>query len=416
MARTLRYMRAGALLIASAMTFSLTSCFAPAFRRPPPLAMSAPATGPSAKGGGTVLVAAENKREQCGEQAGLFARFPNRVAAMMSLLRKQNVLDKCRVLDVRGATEDELLMVHSAEHVRAVLSGSPVNDGSVRFNPKDDVSATAAALAAGGTLLAAEAVLEGTAENAFCVTRPPGHHAERDRMMGFCIFNNVALAAAMAKLKHGKRRELVLDWDVHHGNGLQSAFFDDPEVLYISLHRGGVEHHGGVEHPFYPGTGAANEVGHGAGEGFNINIPIALAGSGDLVYEMAMQRLVLPIACAYRPDFVLIGAGFDAAAEDPLGEMEVTPAMFGRMCRQMMQVADDFAQGRIVLSLEGGYNCHVTAQCGVECVKALLREEGEGLPNLSARTGWEQAAVDSFDILSRDLARRYRRYWPIPEF
>jgi len=410
--RTLTCMQAGALLIASATAFSPTSCFAPAVRRPPSLAMSAPATGQPA----TVLVAAENKREQCGEQAGLFARFPNRVAAMLSLLRTQNVLDKCRVLDVRGATEDELLTVHSAEHVKAVLRGTPVNDGSVRFNPKDDASATAAALAAGGTLLAAEAVLEGTAENAFCVTRPPGHHAERDRMMGFCIFNNVALAAAMAKLKHGKRRVLVLDWDVHHGNGLQSAFFDDPEVLYISLHRGGVEHHGGVEHPFYPGTGAASEVGHGAGEGFNINIPIALAGSGDLVYEMAMQRLVLPIACAYKPDFVLISAGFDAAAGDPLGEMEVTPAMFGRMCRQMMQVADDFAHGRIVLSLEGGYNCQVTAQCGVECVKALLREEGEGLPNLSAMPGWEQGAVDSFDAISRDLAQRFRHYWPIPEF
>ena len=408
--------RAGALLIASATAFAPTSCFAPAVRRPPPLAMSAPATGPQTKGSGTVLVVAENKREQCGEQAGLFARDPNRVAAMLSMLRKQNVLDKCRVLDVRGATEDELLTVHSAEHVRAVLSGSPANDGSVRFNPHQQASATAATLAAGGTLLAAEAVLECKAENAFCVARPPGHHAERDRMMGFCIFNNVALAAAMAKLKHGKRRVLVLDWDVHHGNGLQSAFFDDPEVLYISLHRGGVEHHGGVEHPFYPGTGAASEVGDGAGEGFNINIPIALAGSGDLVYEMAMQRLVLPISCAYKPDFVLISAGFDAAAGDPLGEMEVTPAMFGRMCRQMMQVADECAQGQIVLSLEGGYNCNVAAQCGVECVKALLREEGQGVPNLSAMPGWEQAAVDSFDTISRDLAKRYRRYWPIPDF
>ena len=134
------------------------------------------------------------------------------------------------------------------------------------------------------------------------------------------------------------------------------------------------------------------------------------------MYEMAMQRLVLPIACAYKPDFVLISAGFDAAAGDPLGEMEVTPAMFGRMCRQMMQVADECAQGQIVLSLEGGYNCNVAAQCGVECVKALLREEGQGLPNLSAMPGWEQAAVDSFDTISRDLAHRYRSYWPVPDF
>jgi len=159
------------------------------------------------------------------------------------------------------------------------------------------------------------------------------------------------------------------------------------------------------------------ESGSGAGKGFNINIPIELPGSGDAVYEMAMQRLVLPIARAYKPDFVLISAGFDAAAGDPLGEMEVSPSMFGRMCRQMQDVADEFAEGQIVLSLEGGYNCEVTAECGAECVKALLREEGAGKERLEVMPGWEQAAVESFDLISRDLAKSYRLFnWPIPEF
>lgn len=252
-----------------------------------------------------------------------------------------------------------------------------------------------------------QAVCEGKAENGFCATRPPGHHAEPEHMMGFCIFNSVALAARTAREKYGKQRVLIFDWDVHHGNGIQSAFFDDPSVLYISLHRGGVE-----QSFFYPGSGTAKELGEGEGKGYNINVPIELPGSGDAVYEMAMQRLVLPIAHAFKPDFVLISAGFDAAAGDPLGEMEVSPSMFGRMCRQMMEVSDEHAGGQIVLSLEGGYNCEVTAQCAVECVRALRRQQGAGLEVLTARPGWEQAAVDSFDEISRTLAARYREFWP----
>mmetsp|Transcript_16089 Transcript_16089/g.23656 ORF Transcript_16089/g.23656 Transcript_16089/m.23656 type:complete len:231 (+) Transcript_16089:1-693(+) len=230
--------------------------------------------------------------------------------------------------------------------------------------------------------------------------------------MGFCIFNSVALAAKVAKQKYGKKRVLIFDWDVHHGNGIQSAFYNDPEVLYVSVHRGGVD-----QSYFYPGSGTMKEVGADAGKGFNINIPIELQGSGDAVYEMAMQRLVLPIARAYKPDFVLISAGFDAAAGDPLGEMQVSPAMFGRMCRQMMAIADEFAQGQIVLSLEGGYNCDVTAECGAACVSALLREEQGQEVQLEAMPGWEQAAVESFDKISRVLAKSYRTFnWPIPDF
>lgn len=285
-------------------------------------------------------------------------------------------------------------------------------DPSTYFHKKNQASSNAARLAAGGTLQVTEAVLEGKAQNGFCATRPPGHHAEPEHIMGFCIFNSVALAAKMAQQKYGKKRVLIFDWDVHHGNGIQSAFYDDPKVMYMSVHRGGVE-----ESYFYPGSGTMKESGSGAGKGFNINIPIELPGSGDAVYEMAMQRLVLPIARAYKPDFVLISAGFDAAAGDPLGEMEVSPSMFGRMCRQMQDVADEFAEGQIVLSLEGGYNCEVTAECGAECVKALLREEGAGKERLEVMPGWEQAAVESFDLISRDLAKSYRLFnWPIPEF
>ena len=352
---------------------------------------------------GTALVAAENKPHN----GFMHVEMPDRVTTMWDLFGKSGLQGRCQVLDAREATEDELLKVHTPEHVKAVVEGTAQKDPSTYFHKKNGASSTAARLAAGGTIQVMEAVCEGRAANGFCATRPPGHHAEPEHMMGFCIFNSVAVAAQVAKEKYAKKRILIFDWDVHHGNGIQSAFFSDPEVLYMSVHRGGVE-----QSFFYPGSGTARELGEGAGEGYNINIPIELAGSGDAVYEMAMQRLVLPIANAFDPDLVMVSAGFDAASGDPLGEMEVSPSMFGRMCRQMMQVADEHADGQIVLSLEGGYNCEVTAECGAECVKALLREEGAGQERLSPEPGWEQAAVESFDKISRDLACRYRAFWP----
>lgn len=352
---------------------------------------------------GTALVAAENKPHN----GFMHVEMPDRVTTMWDLFGKSGLLSACKVLPAREATEDELLKVHTPEHVKSVIEGTAQKDPSTYFHKKNSASSTAARLAAGGTIQVLEAVCEGKAANGFCATRPPGHHAEPEHMMGFCIFNSVAVAAKVAKEKYGKKRILIFDWDVHHGNGIQSAFFSDPEVLYISVHRGGVE-----QSFFYPGSGTAKEIGEGTGEGLNINIPIELAGSGDAVYEMAMQRLVLPIANAFKPDLVLVSAGFDAAAGDPLGEMEVSPSMFGRMCRQMMQVAQEHAGGQIVLSLEGGYNCEVTAECGAECVRALLREEGAGHERLTPEPGWEQAAVESFDKISRDLACRYRSFWP----
>lgn len=312
----------------------------------------------------------------------MHVEMPDRVTVMWDLFAKSGLKEKCQVLEAREATEDELMKVHTEEHVRSVIDGAPPKDPSTYFHRKGSASSTAARLAAGGTIQVTEAVCEGKAANGFCATRPPGHHAEPEHMMGFCIFNSVAVAAKVAKEKYAKKRILIFDWDVHHGNGIQSAFFDDPEVLYLSVHRGGVE-----QSFFYPGSGTANEIGEGAGKGFNINVPIELAGSGDAVYEMAMQRLVLPIANAYKPDLVLVSAGFDAAGGDPLGEMEVSPSMFGRMCRQMMEVADVHAGGKIILSLEGGYNCEVTAECGAECVKALLGEEGAGEERLTPQPG-----------------------------
>ncbi|EKX52295.1 hypothetical protein GUITHDRAFT_65370 [Guillardia theta CCMP2712] len=272
---------------------------------------------------------------------------PQRVDRMWEEMRKQGIADSCTVLENRLAEDKEIELVHDKNYVESILSGSPEIDGSTYFHKKDSASANAARSAAGAVIDAVEAVCKGEARNSFCAVRPPGHHAERDRMMGFCIFNSVAIAAEKAKKDWGCNKVLIFDWDVHHGNGIQHIFYEDPSVLYISIHRGGMD-----KSFFYPTTGTAGEVGRGEGRGFNVNIPVEFPGVGDPVYSVAMERIVLPIAHAFKPDIVIVSAGYDAAGGDPLGGMNVSPAMFRKMTKQMMEVANQHCDGKIVLALE----------------------------------------------------------------
>jgi acetoin utilization deacetylase AcuC-like enzyme len=234
--------------------------------------------------------------------------------------------------------------------------------------PASPRSFDTACLAAGGLLSLLDAVMTGTVRNGFAFVRPPGHHAERARAMGFCLFNNVAVAAAYARVRYGLKRVLVLDWDVHHGNGTQHMFEHDPGVLFVSLH----------QYPFYPGTGAADEVGRGEGRGFTVNLPLP-AGCGDAEYLDAFQRVIEPIIDQYAPELILVSAGFDPHAEDPLGGMRVTEEGFAAMARTVVRCAERSAQGRCVAVLEGGYNLDAIRR-SARAVLAELRGTDATLP------------------------------------
>jgi acetoin utilization deacetylase AcuC-like enzyme len=206
-------------------------------------------------------------------------------------------------------------------------------------------SYTVALKAIAGTLAAADAVMQGQVSQVFCAVRPPGHHATPQRPMGFCLFNNVAILARYLQRQHGLDNILIIDWDVHHGNGTQAIFDDDPSVLYFSVH----------QYPFYPGTGATTETGHGRGQGFTMNVPLP-AGSGDDTYIAVFERQLLPRALAYRPDCVLISAGFDAHYADPLAHMQVTEEGYRRLTQIVKEIATTCSQQRLISVLEGGYN------------------------------------------------------------
>src|SRR5512136_234387 len=279
----------------------------------------------------------------------------------------------------RPATRPEIEMIHSPAYVDLVAStaGKP----SVRLDMDTSTCAKSyetALWAAGGLLELIKVVMQGKLDNGFALGRPPGHHAERDRAMGFCLFNNVAIGAHYALNNFSLQRILIVDWDVHHGNGTQKSFYEDPRVLYFSTHRYG----------FYPGTGAPTEVGRGRGEGFTVNVPLS-PGVGDAAYGIIFENVLKPIALEYQPQLILVSAGFDTHYNDPLGGMDVTERGFARMTQILMEIAEATTQGKLALTLEGGYN--VAAQR--RSVKAVLEELSQALP------------LDKTDLLEEEKAR-----------
>ncbi len=246
----------------------------------------------------------------------------------------------------REATLDELNLVHPPDHVEHIRRFSESGGGYIWL---DTVAASdtfqTALLAAGGVLAAADAVVEGRVDSAFALVRPPGHHAEPAQAMGFCFFNNVAVTARYLQQRHGVGRVLIVDWDVHHGNGTEACFADDDSVLYMSLHQS----------PLYPGTGPAGQVGSGRGAGFTVNVPLP-AGCGDSVYLAAFSRLLIPIARQFEPDMVLVSAGMDAHRLDPMSNMMVSSGGFGALTHAVRHMAAGSAQDRLALCLEGGYH------------------------------------------------------------
>ena len=267
------------------------------------------------------------------------------------------------VVEPRRALEEEIRRVHGADHVALIkgTSGRAVSIDADTFTSPQTYDV--ACVAAGAALTAVELVLAGPpGSRAFALVRPPGHHAERDKAMGFCFFNNIAVAAAHARAR-GLARIAIVDYDVHHGNGTQWAFYDDPAVLFISSH----------QYPFYPGTGAARDTGTGPGLGYTVNLPLA-AGATDADVEYVYARVALPVLRRFKPELILVSAGFDAFEDDPLGGCRVTAPYFGRLTNAIAAVADECCGGRVVAISEGGYDLAGLAACLRVTIRALAGE------------------------------------------
>jgi acetoin utilization deacetylase AcuC-like enzyme len=288
---------------------------------------------------------------------------PERLVAVRDGLVRAGFAARGKQVPVRRVREEEIGLVHTAAYLsdvtRAVPGHSGYLDEDTFFSPG---SWEAALAAAGAAVDLTRASLDGQFARGFGVVRPPGHHAEPDRAMGFCILNNVAIAAACARAR-GAARVAIVDWDVHHGNGTQAAFWRDPSVMYISTHQS----------PLYPGTGMSDEIGEGEGRGTTINLPLP-AGSGDAEYAAAFDEVIVPALIAFRPDLVLVSAGYDAYAEDPLAGMQVSPAGYRRMAACLRQVADLSCGGRVVAMLEGGYDLAGLTACVAETFDVLAAE------------------------------------------
>jgi len=290
---------------------------------------------------------------------------PERFAAVMEGLKRAGLLEKLLQLPPRAVTGADFELAHDADYLRRaehdILSGaSQLSTGDTSIC---EASWTAAGLAVGCALAGVDAVMEGKAANAFCAVRPPGHHASADRGMGFCVLNNVAIAARHAQRRHGIERVLIVDWDVHHGNGTQDIFYEDGSVFFFSTHQS----------PWYPGTGRANETGSGAGKGTTLNCPLP-AGSGHAEIFAAFEDKLVPAMEEFRPELVLISAGFDSRVGDPLGDFHLTDADFADLTKIVRGIADQYAKSRVVSLLEGGYSLSGLANAVAAHVRELMVE------------------------------------------
>jgi acetoin utilization deacetylase AcuC-like enzyme len=262
------------------------------------------------------------------------------------------------VIEPRAATDEDLLRVHTPEHIDAIVAtrgkAAMIDEDTFTSPQSDDI----ARLAAGAVLTGVDRVLDGPAgSRTLVLVRPPGHHAEADRAMGFCLYSNIAVGAAYARSR-GCARVAIVDYDVHHGNGTQWIFYEDPTVLFVSSH----------QYPFYPGTGAASETGRGAGDGFTLNLPLTI-GTRDDEIERLYEEKVYPALRAFKPDLLMISAGFDAHELDPLGQLRLTTAGFGRLTTRLLAVADEVCAGKAVLVTEGGYNLDALRDCLTEVIR-----------------------------------------------
>jgi len=319
-----------------------------------------------------------------------------RLEAIYAMLEEPEMADLFQETPVRRAEKEELCWVHSPEYVDMVAR----TEGKDHVSLDPDTSTSpgsyeAAILAAGGLCEAISMVITGEPDNAFALVRPPGHHAERGRAMGFCLFNNVAVGARYAQERYDLERILVIDWDLHHGNGTQHSFEEEPSILYFSTH----------QYPYYPGSGAFQEVGRGEGEGFTVNVPLSI-GHGDGEYVGIFQRILKPIATQFDPDLVLVSAGFDIYEKDPLGGMRVTPTGFAGLMRSIMDIADECCNGKVVVTLEGGYELGGLR----DSVRTVLREL-VGVSKTPLEGIVSRADRNKLDNAVMNVSQHHSRFW-----
>ncbi|MBN1103025.1 MAG: histone deacetylase [Deltaproteobacteria bacterium] len=321
---------------------------------------------------------------------------PERLHAIYAMLDEPDMKGKFKDVPVRPVEREELLLVHSPHHVDNLAATAGKDYTYLDADTQTCAgSYEAALLAAGGLCEAVSMVCSAKIDNAFALVRPPGHHAERGRAMGFCLFNNVAVGARFAQERLGLERILIADWDLHHGNGTQHSFEQDPTILYFSTH----------QYPYYPGTGDFGEAGTGNGRGYTVNVPLPI-GCGDGEYVAIYEKILKPVALEFRPELVLVSAGFDTYVGDPLGGMQVTPGGYAALARSLMDMASACCGGRLVMTLEGGYDVEGER----DSVKAVLLE----MAGLSA-TGVEDLAVTAderfMEVITRCVREVHHPHW-----
>ncbi|KAG0341037.1 Histone deacetylase hda1, partial [Podila humilis] len=325
---------------------------------------------------------------------------PRRIWRIYEALQTARCTDRMIKIPSREATVEELHLVHTDKHVSNVtktasMSMEELLDMANNYNSiyLNNSSAFCARLSCGSLLELCKAVATGEVLNGVAIVRPPGHHAEPDEAGGFCLYNNVAIAARYLQKNFGLRKIFILDWDVHHGNGTQKAFIDDPDVVYCSIHR----YENGTFYPGDPVAAAHTTVGDGPGRGRNINIPWPTSGMGDAEYIYTFHKVILPIIYEFAPDFILVSAGFDAAKGDHIGENLVTPAAYGHMTHMLKNMAG----GKIILALEGGYNLDSIAVSGLACTKALLNDPIDALEPLVPNATCVQTIHEVMEVQSK---------------
>ncbi|MDT3425803.1 acetoin utilization deacetylase AcuC-like enzyme [Paenibacillus forsythiae] len=291
-----------------------------------------------------------------------YAENPATKRRLKNLLDRSGFIQELKSIAPRMATPEELALFHTPAYIGKVKTLSDQQGGDAGMMAIVGIgSYEIAQLSTGGALTAVDAVMKGEAANVYALTRPPGHHAERDNGMGFCLFNNVAVAANYAREQYGLKRILIIDWDVHHGNGTESGFYEDNEILFVSLHQ---------EFNFPYNRGFVSHTGEGKGLGYNVNIPLP-AGTGNAGYLYALEKVVGPIAERFQPELILVSAGQDASPFDPLSQMMVTAAGFGEIASYVKGMAERLCQGRLAVCHEGGYSTGYVPFCSLRIIESL---------------------------------------------
>lgn len=296
-------------------------------------------------------------------QTGEHPERPARLSSITQTLNKQGLIERCERGRIRPATDEELLRNHSESHLKTIAGTAGESGWLDSDTPYSAHSADVAKLAAGTAIEAVNAVFEKDCSRSLALIRPPGHHATPTQVMGFCLYNNIAIAARHAIAKHEIERVMIVDWDVHHGNGTQDSFYNDEQITFLSAHRS----------PFYPGTGAANETGSGAGLGHTLNLPLRF-GISRKEYHEAFANCLADAVKKSRPQLILLSAGFDAHTADPIGSLGLETEDFETLTRLLTDVADRECEGRLVSLLEGGYNLEALAESVACHLEALLDE------------------------------------------